>query len=127
MVQAILLHHHDLSHAIIGSCFVHPRETHISLGIMNVHHDHFGRGVARALLTAITDLGKEKNLPVRLVSSCFNLDSYSLYTKAGFVPRLLFQTMLVPDTSKMSDSPPPGAEFVRDGCPEDAKRLADLE
>ncbi len=32
----------DQSRQIIGSCFVHPRETHVSLGIMNAHPDHFG-------------------------------------------------------------------------------------
>ena len=85
----------DDSDAIIASCFVHPRETHISLGIMNVHQDHFGRGLARTLLTAITDRGNAKNLPVRLVSSCLNLDSYSLYTRGGFIPFQTFQDMIL--------------------------------
>ena len=76
----------DSSQQVIGSCFVHPRETHVSLGIMNSHPDHFGRGVARALLAHIIGLAQEQDKPVRLVSSCLNLDSYSLYTRAGFVP-----------------------------------------
>src|SRR2546423_11096130 len=28
---------------LTGSCFYHPRETHVSLGIMNVHPNYFGR------------------------------------------------------------------------------------
>ena len=35
---------------IAGSCFYHPRESHVSLGIMNVSPDFFGQGVARSLL-----------------------------------------------------------------------------
>ena len=38
---------------IMGSCFMHPRETHVSLGIMNVHPVYFGRGIARKLLNYI--------------------------------------------------------------------------
>jgi len=59
----------DQSNQIIGSCFVHPRETHFSLGIMNAHPDHFGRGVARAILAEILDRARQVNKPIRLVSS----------------------------------------------------------
>src|SRR5689334_19792773 len=41
---------------LMGSCFYHPRETHVSLGIMNAHPDFAGRGVAGRLLKFITDL-----------------------------------------------------------------------
>ena len=40
---------------LMGSCFYHPREHHVSLGIMNVHPNYFGQGVARALLQYIID------------------------------------------------------------------------
>ena len=40
---------------LMGSCFYHPREKHVSLGIMNVHPNYFGQGVARALLEYIID------------------------------------------------------------------------
>src|SRR4051812_40691421 len=40
---------------LMGSCFYHPRETHVSLGIMNVHPDYFGRGVASRLLRFVTE------------------------------------------------------------------------
>ncbi len=78
---------------IMGSCFYHPRETHVSLGIMNVHPNYFGHGIARKLLGYITDFAEDQGLPVRLVSSAMNLDSYSLYTKAGFVPRCTYQDL----------------------------------
>ena len=81
--------------AIVGSCFVHPRPTHLSLGIMNVHPDHCGKGVARELLSHITDIADAARLPTRLVSSALNLDSFSLYTRAGFVPRQAYQDMLI--------------------------------
>ena len=80
---------------IVGSCFYHPRKTHFSLGIMNVHPAAFGKGIARHLLNQIIDLAMQRNLPVRLVSSAMNLDSYSLYTRAGFVPRQTYQDMLI--------------------------------
>ena len=33
---------------IAASCFYHPRSTHVSLGIMNVHPEHFGKGSGKA-------------------------------------------------------------------------------
>ena len=84
---------------IAASCFYHPRSTHVSLGIMNVHPEHFGKGLARQLLERIVQLSDEENKPTRLVSSAMNLDSFSLYTRGGFVPRQIFQdmTLAVPD------------------------------
>lgn len=81
---------------LMGSCFFHPRSRHVSLGIMNVHPNYFGHGVAVALLRHITDYADRNGYPaVRLVQSALNLDSYSLYTRAGFVPRLAYQDMFV--------------------------------
>ena len=84
------------THRLMGSCFYHPRETHVSLGIMNVHPDFCGRGVASQLLRHITTYADTHNLPTRLVSSAMNLDSFSLYSRAGFVPRATFADMQVP-------------------------------
>ena len=81
---------------IIGSCFYHPRKTHVSLGIMNVHPNHFGAKVAGALLKEIIGISESRNLPVRLVSSAMNLDSFSLYTRQGFRTIRSFQDMFVP-------------------------------
>lgn len=93
---------------LMGSCFYHPRDTHVSLGIMNVDPDYFGRGVASALLCFITDLADRQNKPVRLVSSAMNLDSFSLYTRAGFVPRACFQDLII-------SVPPEGVAQTRAG------------
>ncbi|NQT53885.1 GNAT family N-acetyltransferase [bacterium] len=113
---------------LAGSCFYHPRETHVSLGIMNVHPDCFGQGIARRLLAHITDHADGVGKPVRLVSSAVNLDSFSLYSRAGFVPRIVFQDMLlaVPEDG-LAIEPPPGADRVREATPDDATAMADLE
>lgn len=79
---------------IAGSCFYHPRETHVSLGIMNVSSGAGGRGVAGMLLGEVVKRADGK--PVRLVSSAMNLDSYSLYTRAGFRPAAVYQDMYFP-------------------------------
>ena len=45
---------------IVGSCFYHPRETHVSLGIMNSHPNYAGQGVARKLLDFILDVAQDQ-------------------------------------------------------------------
>lgn len=118
----------DASGEIAGSCFYHPRPTHMSLGIMNVHPAHFGKGIARRLLKHITDLADTAGTPTRLVSSAMNLDSFSLYTRAGFVPRMMFQDMLleVPAEGLPLDGVA-GAERVRDATAADLAAIVALE
>ena len=113
---------------LAGSCFVHPRETHYSLGIMNVHPKFYGQGVAGAILGEIISLAQRDGKPVRLVSSAMNLDSFSLYTKHGFVPRAAFQDMYlaVPEDG-LSAEAPAGFERVREAGIEDVEAIADLE
>lgn len=57
-----------------------------------------------------------------------NLDSFSLYTRLGFVPGTTFQDLLitVPETGLVSPSPL-GVEQVREARTEDVARIADLE
>jgi GNAT superfamily N-acetyltransferase len=117
----------DASGQTIGSCFVHPRETHVSLGIMNVHPDHFGRGAARAILAEIIQIARQADKPVRLVSSCFNLDSYSLYTRAGFVPFATFQDMFLEVPDNGLTAPPPNNLAVRAATSSDVEDMAALE
>jgi GNAT superfamily N-acetyltransferase len=116
------------SGTIAGSCFYHPRPTHMSLGIMNVHPAHFGKGIARRLLQHITDLSDAAGTPTRLVSSALNLDSFSLYTRAGFVPRMIFQDMLleVPPEGLPLDGIA-GSERVRDATSDDLEAIVSLE
>lgn len=117
----------EKTNVIIGSCFVHPRETHVSLGIMNVHHEHFGRGVARQLLQRIIDFGNSQNKPVRLVSSCLNLDSYSLYTRSGFVPFCTYQDMYIEVPETGLQHPAPDGVSIRDAKIDDIDSMAALE
>ena len=77
--------------ALAGSAFYHPRETHVGIGVVTVHPSSFGHGVGRMLMEEIIRVADGK--PLRLVSSAMNLDSFSLYTRLGFVPQALLQSM----------------------------------
>ena len=112
--------------ALAGSCFYHPRPTHVSLGIMNVHPEYFGRGIARLLLRRITDLADERQLPVRLVSSAVNLDSFSLYNRAGFVPQAVYQDMFL-SVPRMGWPDVHVAESTRLARLEDVSQMVQLE
>lgn len=113
---------------LAGSCFYHPRPTHVSLGIMNVHPNHFGRGVASALLRFVTDFTDGGGYPaLRLISSAANLDSYSLYNRAGFIPRAVFQDMVVAVPPAGLNRSAPGLDRVREATSADAAAMAALE
>lgn len=112
---------------IAGSCFFHPRETHVSLGIMNVHPGRAGRGVAGQLLRRIIAEAESRRLPLRLVSSAFNLDSFSLYTRHGFVPRAVYQDLLLTVPDSGIPIAPGDAPRLRDARPEDVAALGELE
>ncbi|NRA39931.1 MAG: GNAT family N-acetyltransferase [Planctomycetes bacterium] len=108
----------EVDGTIGASCFYHCRETHDSLGIMNVHPDYAGRSLGRQLLQEIISRSEARNKPLRLVSSAMNLDSFSLYNKAGFQALAIYQDMLV-------DVPADGLAAIADG--EEHVRLAKLE
>lgn len=113
---------------LMGSCFYHPRKTHMALGIMNVHPNYFGMGVGRALLEYIIDLtDKQGYKSLRLTQSALNLDSFSLYNKAGFVPRCAYQDMFVKVPAEGLNEKVPGAECVRDATLADVPAMAALE
>ncbi|MEM1294238.1 MAG: GNAT family N-acetyltransferase [Verrucomicrobiota bacterium] len=111
---------------VMGSCFYHPRETHVSLGIMNVHPNHFGAKVAGALLAEVIAFAESEGLPVRLVSSAMNLDSFSLYTRKQFRPIRSFQDMYVavPETGLPNQ---PAVDSVREATLEDIPAMVQLE
>src|SRR4051794_13622586 len=113
---------------LMGSCFYHPREHHVSLGIMNVHPNYFGCGVGGALLRHIIDFTETNGYKsLRLTQSAINVDSFSLYNKAGFVPRYSYQDMMiqVPETG-MSQSTPLD-DRVREATLDDVSAMAKLE
>ena len=113
---------------IMGSCFFHPRPTHVGLGIMNVHPNYFGAGVAKAMLRYICDFTDAGGYPaLRLTSSALNLDSFALYNRAGFVPRLAYQDMWVAVPEGGLGAAPPGRDRVRPAAPGDAAAMEALE
>ena len=118
---------HNETGMIMGSCFYHPRETHVSLGIMNVHPNYFGTGVAGALLNEIIKFSKAREMPLRLVSSALNLDSYSLYNRKGFVPTTIYQDMLLEVPKKGIDTSKFDLKNVRDADLEDVSAMGALE
>ncbi len=99
---------HQRTGFLAGSCFFHPRETHLSLGIMNVHPNYFGHGIAGRLLDRIIEEAESRDLPLRLVSSALNLDSYSLYNRNGFSPFCIYQDLLI--------------SVAEDGLPDDRQK-----
>ncbi len=112
---------------ILGSCFYHPRPTHVSLGIMNVHPSAFGRGIARELLQRVKLVAERADLPLRLVSSAMNLDSFSLYTRAGMVPRQTCQDLMlqVPELGIPPGDVPAGQ--IREATRQDISAMGALE
>lgn len=113
---------------LMGSCFYHPRPQHVSLGIMNVHPNYFGRGVARALLDYIIDYTDRHGYKaLRLTQSALNLDSFSLYNSAGFVPRCAYQDMMLQVPEAGLNASLPGLEHVREATPGDVSALVELE
>jgi GNAT superfamily N-acetyltransferase len=115
------------SRRIAGSCFFHPRSRHVSLGILNTHPDFFGYGVASKLLRYVTDLADKQGKPLRLVSGATNVDSFSLYNKAGFVPTCFYQDMIlsVPAGGIPVDVPP--GTVIRNATEADIPAMVALE
>ncbi|MDH5433859.1 MAG: GNAT family N-acetyltransferase, partial [Gammaproteobacteria bacterium] len=114
---------------MMGSCFYHPREHHVSLGIMSVHPNYGGRGVGRQLVNYILDYTRENDYKsCRLVSSAINMDSFSLYNRAGFIPRVTYHDMVinVPDEG-IGDVKVSGEEKVRDAVISDIGAMGDIE
>ena len=122
-----LVAENKLTGRLMGSCFYHPRPHHISLGIMNVHPNHFGTGAGRALLQFIIDFSHRSDKPLRLTQSALNLDSFSLYNKAGFVPRCAYQDMFIQVPSDGLAVSVAGAERVREATHDDVAAMAALE
>ncbi len=111
-----------------GVCFVHPRETHYSVGIVATAPEAAGRGVARAMMAEALRRADAAGKTVRLVSSLLNLDSYSLYSRLGFVPQTIFQDLLITVPAHGISLPEPtGIERVRPAVLEEAAQLADFE
>jgi GNAT superfamily N-acetyltransferase len=119
---------HQETGRLMGSCFYHPRKHHVALGIMNVHPNYFGMGVGRALLQYVIDFTDKKgSKALRLTQSALNLDSFSLYNKAGFVPRCAYQDMFIKVPADGMKEKVPGAKFVRNATLKDVPAMVALE
>lgn len=113
---------------LLGVCFSHERETHVAVGIVSTAPEAAGRGIARAMMQAVLDRARELGKPARLVSSLLNLDSFSLYTRLGFVPGAIFQDLLLTVPAEGLAVPAPeGSERVRLARADEAALLADFE
>jgi GNAT superfamily N-acetyltransferase len=110
-----------------GLSFYHVRPTHVSVGMMSVHPNYFQRGVGKALLKYITDIADLQNKPVRLVSSALNLDSFSLYTRAGFIPQRTYQDILIDVPEEGFAIPATESENTRGGTASDISGIVRLE
>lgn len=113
---------------IAGACFYHPREHHVSLGIMAVHPEYFGRGVGRELVDGIVRFTKSNGYnSLRLVSSAMNMDSFSLYNRSGLVPRVSYNDMILAVPVEGMTVSVPRQDRVRDAKLDDVEAMARLE
>lgn len=113
---------------IMGSCFYHPREHHLSLGIMNVHPNYFGTGVGSKLLRHIISYKEENGFDaLRLTQSAINIDSFTLYNKAEFVPRQSFQDFVTAVPEGGMSTPGSNVDRVRAATLADVPAMAALE
>lgn len=116
------------SGAMMGACFYHPREHHVSLGIMAVNPDYFRQGVGRKLVNHIVDFTESGRYPaLRLVSSAMNMDSFSLYNRAGLVPRGSYHDMVLRVPAGGLHVHYPLRDRVRDATLADVEAMAALE
>lgn len=119
---------HSETDRLMGACFYHPRETHVSLGIMAVHPNYVGNGVARAMVDYILGYTRDNDYSsCRLVNSAMNLDSFSLYNKAGFTPRQMFQDMIINVPEGGINQHVARENWVREARKEDIPLIGDLE
>jgi len=114
---------------MMGSCFYHPREHHVSLGIMSVHPNYGGRGVGKQLVNYIIDYTKNNDFKsCRLISSAINMDSFSLYNRAGFIPRVTYQDMVINVLKNgLGDVRVKGEAHGREAAIADIDKMGDLE
>ncbi len=112
---------------IVGSCFIHPRPTHIGIGIVNTCPSSTSSGVASAMMDHAIQLSEKQHLPLRLVSSAMNLDSFSLYSKKGFRPIEFYQDMFIPEDTSLPPEHLSDLSTVRKATIDDLEAIVDLE
>jgi GNAT superfamily N-acetyltransferase len=119
---------HPDSGKMLGACFYHPREHHVTLGIMAVDPNCFGRGVGAKLVKHVIHFTESHGYQaLRLVGSACNMNSFSLYNRAGFVPWVVHQDMLVQAPGPEVADDVRLDEYVRDALPQDIVGIQSLE
>jgi GNAT superfamily N-acetyltransferase len=117
----------EVDSKIAAACFYHPRETHDSLGIMVVDPNYYGQSLGKQLLNTIIDRAVAANKPLRLISSAMNLDSFSLYNKAGFQVRSFYQDMIVNVPGQGIQLDPVFDQYIRQANIDDIPDIVELE
>ena len=113
---------------MMGACFYHPREYHVSLGIMSVHPDYWRRGVGKAMVEHIIRFTQENNYKsCRLVGSAINMNSFSLYNRSGFIPRVVHNDMVINVSADNQYARVSGEDRVRDAEIDDVAGMGELE
>ncbi|HCA27302.1 MAG TPA: hypothetical protein DEP05_06630 [Betaproteobacteria bacterium] len=113
---------------MMGGCFYHPRARHVSIGSLIVHPNYFGRGVGKALLRHIVDDADRAGYStLRMLSSTFNIDGFSLSNRAGFTPRCGYHGMAIPVPLRGIEERTAGMERVREATAADIPAIAALE
>ena len=113
---------------MMGACFYHPREYHVSLGIMSVHPDYWRRGVGKAMVDHIIRFTQENNYKsCRLVGSAINMNSFSLYNRSGFIPRVVHNDMVINVSADNQYARVSGEDRVRDAEIDDVAGMGELE
>lgn len=70
---------------VVGSCFAHPRGGTAAIGPMSVDPEYQGQKIGRQILESLLEM--LDGVPsIRLLRHAFNVQSFSLYFQAGFVP-----------------------------------------
>ena len=95
---------------------------------MSVHPSFSGQGVGRAIVREIVRLTEAGGYPaLRLVSNAINMDSFSLYNRAGLVPHQPYHDMIitVPATGALIRDP--ARSRVRPASLNDVAAMAQVE
>ena len=89
--------------------------------------EYFGQKVSSKLLAAIVEVAKGRNQTLRLVSSAMNLDSFSLYNRAGFIPTEMYQDMQIRVPDEGFELAQPSGATLRDAVESDVAAIVELE
>jgi predicted N-acetyltransferase YhbS len=109
--------------SICGSVFARRRGDRVSIGPVSVDISAQGAGVGRRMMEAVIDLHSDA-ASFRLVQAAFNKESFSLYSRTGFVgvePLLRLERLSAP-VEAGADQP-----HIRLATADDLPVLADLD